>query len=84
VLLVKRAKLTASTPMTPELFTQWKTKKAEEREAGLAAKRAERAKNDRMRYVLNSSFILHYDIVRCLCLIDTTYNSHQWPGAVPL
>ncbi|XP_011000769.1 PREDICTED: zinc finger CCCH domain-containing protein 11-like [Populus euphratica] len=44
----QRAKLTASTPMTPELFTQWKTKKAEEREAGLAAKRAERAKNDRM------------------------------------
>lgn len=84
MLLVKRAKLTASTPMTPELFTQWKMKKAEEREAGLAAKRAERAKNDRMRYVLNSSFILHYDIVRCLCLIDTTYNSHQWPGAVPL
>ncbi|KAL3581465.1 hypothetical protein D5086_015797 [Populus alba] len=44
----QRAKLTASTPMTPALFSQWKTKKAEEREAGLAAKRAERAKNDRM------------------------------------
>lgn len=30
--------------MTPDLFTQWKKKKVEEREAGLATKRAERAK----------------------------------------
>ncbi|KAJ6429037.1 hypothetical protein OIU84_020637 [Salix udensis] len=44
----QRAKLTASTPMTPDLFMQWKKKKVEEREAGLATKRAERAKNDRM------------------------------------
>ncbi|CAI9780151.1 unnamed protein product [Fraxinus pennsylvanica] len=44
----QRAKITASTPMTPELFMQWKKKKVEEREAGLAALRAERAKNDRM------------------------------------
>ncbi|EEF37161.1 zinc finger CCCH domain-containing protein 11 [Ricinus communis] len=44
----QRAKLTASTPMTPELFMQWKNKKIEERDAGLAAQRAERAKNDRM------------------------------------
>lgn len=35
--------------MTPELFMQWKKKKIEEREVGLAAMRAERAKNDRMR-----------------------------------
>lgn len=28
---------------------QWKQKKVEEREAGLAAQRAERAKHDRMR-----------------------------------
>ncbi|XP_050224464.1 zinc finger CCCH domain-containing protein 11 [Mercurialis annua] len=44
----QRAKLTTSTPMNPELFMQWKTRKIEEREAGLAAQRAERAKNDRM------------------------------------
>ncbi|KAG5239757.1 zinc finger CCCH domain-containing protein [Salix suchowensis] len=44
----QRAKLTASTPMTPDLFMQWKKQKVEEREAGLATKRAERAKNDRM------------------------------------
>ncbi|XP_044509811.1 zinc finger CCCH domain-containing protein 11-like isoform X2 [Mangifera indica] len=44
----QRAKLTVSTPMTPELFMQWKKKKMEEREAGLAAERADRAKNDRM------------------------------------
>ncbi|CAK9138343.1 unnamed protein product [Ilex paraguariensis] len=44
----QRAKLTASTPMTPELFMQWKKKKMEERDAGLAAQQADRAKNDRM------------------------------------
>lgn len=36
--------------MTPQLFMEWKKKKMEEREAGLAAQQAERAKNDRMRY----------------------------------
>lgn len=46
---LQRSKLTASTPITPELFMQWKNKKMKEREAGLAALRAERAKNDRMR-----------------------------------
>ncbi|XVF23700.1 hypothetical protein REPUB_Repub13aG0062300 [Reevesia pubescens] len=44
----QRSKVTASTPMTTELFMQWKTKKTEEREASLAAQRADRAKNDRM------------------------------------
>ncbi|XP_021888661.1 zinc finger CCCH domain-containing protein 11 [Carica papaya] len=44
----QRAKLTKSTPMTPQLFMEWKKKKMEEREAGLAAQQAERAKNDRM------------------------------------
>ncbi|CAN6471014.1 unnamed protein product [Victoria cruziana] len=44
----QRAKVATSTPLTPELFMQWKMKKMEEREAGLAALRAERAKNDRM------------------------------------
>jgi hypothetical protein len=38
--------------MTPELFIQWKKKKIAERDAGLAAQQAERAKNDRMRYIL--------------------------------
>ncbi|CAH9099046.1 unnamed protein product [Cuscuta epithymum] len=44
----KRAKLTASTPMTPELFMEWKRKKWEERDAKMALQIAERAKNDRM------------------------------------
>lgn len=44
----QRAKLTSSTPMTPELFMQWKNKKISERDAGLAAQQADRAKNDRM------------------------------------
>ncbi|KAL5740935.1 hypothetical protein ACOSP7_029804 [Xanthoceras sorbifolium] len=44
----QRAKITTSTPMTPELFMEWKKKKMAERDAGLAALRAERAKNDRM------------------------------------
>lgn len=37
--------------MTSELFFEWKKKKIEEREASLSAMQAERAKNDRMRYV---------------------------------
>lgn len=37
--------------MTTELFLQWKKRKIEEKEAGLDAQRAERAKNDRMRYL---------------------------------
>lgn len=44
----QRAKVATTTPMTPELFMKWKKKKMEERDAGLAALRAERAKNDRM------------------------------------
>lgn len=44
----QRAKVTTTTPMTPELFMQWKKKKIEERDAGLAAEKAERAKMDRM------------------------------------
>ncbi|KAG6434048.1 hypothetical protein SASPL_105669 [Salvia splendens] len=44
----QRAKVSTCTPMTTDLFVQWKMKKVEEREAGLAAQRAERAKNDRM------------------------------------
>jgi hypothetical protein len=44
----QRAKLTSCTPMTPDLFYKWKTKKVDEREAAWAAKMAERAKSDRM------------------------------------
>lgn len=44
----QRAKVATSTPMTPDLFYQWKKKKVDEKEAGLAALRADRAKNDRM------------------------------------
>ena len=38
--------------MTPELFMKWKNKRISERDAGLAAQQADRAKNDRMRYNL--------------------------------
>ncbi|XP_068644133.1 zinc finger CCCH domain-containing protein 11-like isoform X2 [Aristolochia californica] len=44
----QRSKLAISTPMTPELFMQWRKRKMDEREADVAASRAERAKNDRM------------------------------------
>lgn len=44
----QRTKLSSSTPMTPELFQQWKNKKMAAKEAALAANQAERAKNDRM------------------------------------
>ena len=41
-----------TTPMTTTLFEEWKRKKMMEKEAQLAAKQAERAKNDRMRYCI--------------------------------
>ncbi|CAF2114533.1 unnamed protein product [Brassica oleracea] len=44
----ERAKLKTATQMTPALFMEWKRKKIAERDAGLAASQAERAKNDRM------------------------------------
>ncbi|KAK9070478.1 hypothetical protein SSX86_010880 [Deinandra increscens subsp. villosa] len=44
----QRGKLKTTTPMTTDLFLEWKRKKVEQRESGLAAQRAERAKNDRM------------------------------------
>ncbi|KAI5073481.1 hypothetical protein GOP47_0011494 [Adiantum capillus-veneris] len=44
----ERSKLKSVTPITPELFAEWKRKKISERDEQLAAKRAERAKNDRM------------------------------------
>ncbi|XP_017238516.1 zinc finger CCCH domain-containing protein 11 [Daucus carota subsp. sativus] len=58
----QRAKVSTSTPMTPELFMQWKRKKIEARDAGLAAEMAERAKNDRMSgrelFLSNSSLFV--------------------------
>ncbi|CAI0471585.1 unnamed protein product [Linum tenue] len=44
----QRAKVATTTPMTTDLFMQWKKKKMDERDASLDALRAERAKNDRM------------------------------------
>ncbi|KAF5184359.1 Zinc finger ccch domain-containing protein 15-like protein [Thalictrum thalictroides] len=44
----QRAKVATTTPMTTELFMQWKKKKIDEKEEGLAALRADRAKHDRM------------------------------------
>ncbi|GLT89679.1 hypothetical protein SLE2022_076560 [Rubroshorea leprosula] len=59
----QRAKITTSTPMTPELFMEWKKNKMAERDAGLAAQKAERAKNDRMsgRELFNSDASLFVD-----------------------
>ncbi|KAL0308122.1 UNVERIFIED_CONTAM: Zinc finger CCCH domain-containing protein 11 [Sesamum calycinum] len=64
----QRAKITSTTPMTPELFMQWKTRKMEEREASLAAQRAERAKNDRMRHVHFCEYLKSYLAVLLICL----------------
>ncbi|KAF9598558.1 hypothetical protein IFM89_028185 [Coptis chinensis] len=44
----QRAKVATTTPMTTELFMEWKKKKIDLKEAGLAEQRADRAKNDRM------------------------------------
>lgn len=52
--MVQRAQVKTITPITPELFFQWKKKKMDERDASLAAQQAERAKNDRMRYATMS------------------------------
>ena len=49
---VQRHMTKTSTPITAEIFAEWKRKKAEAREAEQSAKRAERARTDRMRYVL--------------------------------
>ncbi|KAL2933810.1 Zinc finger CCCH domain-containing protein 21 [Bienertia sinuspersici] len=43
-----RSKVKTVTPMTPELFAQWKKKKTDERAANMASQTADRAKNDRM------------------------------------
>ncbi|CAM6102651.1 unnamed protein product [Calypogeia fissa] len=44
----QRHAVKTSTPITAELFAEWKQKKMEQREAEQAAKKAERAKADRM------------------------------------
>ncbi|XP_021775334.1 zinc finger CCCH domain-containing protein 11-like [Chenopodium quinoa] len=44
----QRAKVKSTTPMTTELFKQWKQKKIAEKAASMASQSAERAKNDRM------------------------------------
>ncbi|KAK4281437.1 hypothetical protein QN277_012931 [Acacia crassicarpa] len=58
----QRSKLKTTTPMTPELFMQWKKKKIVERDANLAEQQAERAKNDRMSgrelFLSNASFFV--------------------------
>ncbi|KAI9086368.1 hypothetical protein K1719_031822 [Acacia pycnantha] len=58
----QRSKLKTTTPMTPELFMQWKEKKIAERDANLAEQQAERAKNDRMSgrelFLSNASFFV--------------------------
>jgi len=49
--------------MTAELFAEWKRKKAEAREAEMTAKRAERARADRMRYDYLMSKLLSEAVV---------------------
>ncbi|GLJ54126.1 hypothetical protein SUGI_1159220 [Cryptomeria japonica] len=44
----QRHQIKVSTPLTTDLFYEWKKKKTEQKEAEHAAKIAERAKNDRM------------------------------------
>lgn len=44
----QRSKVKSTTPMTTELFLQWKQKKTDERAANMASQSADRAKNDRM------------------------------------
>ena len=67
--------------MTPELFFQWKKKKMDERDAGLAAKRAERAKNDRMRYFLGI-FPFRFLTFYYYCLINRAKYVFQRPWTV--
>lgn len=79
LILFQRAKVTTTTPMTTELFFQWKKKKMEERDAGLAAQQAERAKNDRMRLItpFNPSFIANM-----LDKLVLMYSSVQWTRVI--
>ncbi|CAN1304563.1 Zinc finger CCCH domain-containing protein 11 [Linum perenne] len=56
----QRAKVATSTPMTPDLFMQWKKKQKDEKDASLDALRADRAKNDRMRYSTDFHLIPTY------------------------
>ncbi|KAG4913363.1 hypothetical protein JHK82_053945 [Glycine max] len=65
----QRAKVTTTTPMTPELFMQWKKKKMEEREANLGAQQAERAKNVRMSYFCQ--------MLACFVDDDEAYDKYQ-------
>ncbi|KNA10492.1 hypothetical protein SOVF_143560 [Spinacia oleracea] len=44
----QRSKVKTTTPMTTELFLQWKQKLADEKAANMASQSMERAKNDRM------------------------------------
>lgn len=58
----ERSKVKSVTPITPDLFAEWKRNKINEREEQLAAKKAERAKNDRMSgrelFALDSSLFV--------------------------
>ena len=78
--LLQRAKLKTATQMTPALFMEWKRKKIAERDAGLAASQAERAKNDRMR-LINPPFISFCFLVSVSLKLIHCVRS-QWSGAV--
>jgi hypothetical protein len=59
-----------TTPMTAELFAEWKRKKAEVREVGMTAKRAERARTDRMRYDFVMRHFLSETVVSIFVLLN--------------
>lgn len=78
--LLQRAKVTTCTPMTTELFMQWRNKKTEEKEAGLAAQRADRAKNDRMRFCL--FHLLNLVIYFSINAVNSNFYVFQWSWVV--
>jgi hypothetical protein len=59
---LQRHKLSKSTPLTAELFADWKRRKQEQREKELAEKTAERAKLDRLRQVLVIWMLFSVDV----------------------
>ncbi len=59
---MQRSATKSSTPMTTELFLQWKREKQAQKEAELSEKKAERAKNDRMRYADSSNIESNFSV----------------------
>ncbi|KAH7446796.1 hypothetical protein KP509_01G076400 [Ceratopteris richardii] len=75
----ERSKVKGATPITPEIFAEWRKKKTMERDEQLAAKRAERAKNDRMsgRELFASNASLFVDDVEAYDKYDREDEENQ-------